>query len=99
MVRETREQLPERANHPHITHFTFPRVICTKFVAGMENPVETLCGNVGTEQGAVLGRFSSYISVQSGMGAMIKSSSKFTQHYLQQPGHGSNLEVHQQMNG
>ena len=85
MVRETREQLPEKTNHPHLTHFMFPRVIYTKFVAGMENPVETLCGNVGTEQGAVLGRFSSYISVQSGMGAMIKSSSKFTQHYLQQP--------------
>lgn len=66
MVRETREQLPERANHPHLTHVTFPRIICTKFVAGMANPVETLCANVGTEQGAVLGRFSSCISVQSG---------------------------------
>ena len=78
MVRETREQLPERANHPHLTHVTFPRIIRTKFVAGMANPVETLCANVGTEQGAVLGRFSSCISVQSGMGAMVKSPSKFT---------------------
>ena len=43
----------------------------------MANPVETLCRNVRTEGGAVLGRFSSYISVQSGMGTMIKSSSKF----------------------
>lgn len=54
---ETREQLPERLDHPHLTHVTFPRIICTKFVAGMANPVETLCASVGTEQGAVLGRF------------------------------------------